>query len=961
MSTFISSTDKRPVYLNRLGEPLSYGKIYYYEQAGNPSVLKTVYTDPECTIPSDNPVLLTSSGRSSTQIFLGEGDYTAVSYQFNGVDVNTASPSDWSNDNQWDEHGLDTSILRPVTEIYTISTIADLKTLDNADYSTIRVLGYYEEDDCFPRIYRWSEGDVRPDNYGTIIRNPSVSSGCWVLNVEGPAVDCRIFGIIPQRFDTNNTLISSMVTAVKTYLDCPRAIFFPRGNYYVAAGSVSFDNHVIIDEGCRFINNQSGNYAITFSSTFDIRLTTAIETQAAGSVTIKFSSPKIKADINPAWFGVKYRTTTSPTADATGAIRYMFGQFDQANSYNVVFSGQVYYSYPSSSLAITTDVTFVDRGCINIQHGSSPIIFDRRHTVTNKRTVNHQGEATTAYRCFEGPSSLYRFTGVDVRASWYTDDTYPPLFPNSLFNSAVLTKCRFVFDRDVTIVESWTQPSGSTIVFSHESGLITISPGCKFKIDSLVCGSGHVFVADVLKQAYAVVTSHKMTPSNYFPLAATVAEKTTGLFSALYSAVDGHGELDLQGDTFVVDGTNAYSMDRYGGARVIKIHNGRIKSARPVNVPTFFFSFPTPDNLADAPTVELKDLIVEPQSSAFKNPGALLYINNDIRMVIVDNVYFYSTDTSSGIFIGHMGNIHQGVNIRNCDIRCQLLIGSFNNDYGKVLWTSYLTNNSRIAANITLMNTVVIASGNTFYPPLSSNTSAGGEFRYVALEETHIYNNTFWKMVLYPTAGESQVTTGLHVIAGTISDNIFNMDGVFFPYIYNSTRYLDSVVLRNNITNNRFNVSPSAPILPTIDCENSIFGVPTIPHTPNYLGNVTSSPQTKNRNTDAEIRLQIYQDMASPQVKYAVIPDYCELFAPWSIVDGGEPVTVKSFTCDDIANSITVGGFIGADPVIMRATVPGVFGTKRFIKIITGSTATIVPGTIVRMRIQLFTIINQLI
>lgn len=266
MATIYSSYDKHPVYIDSNGNPLAFGKLYYY-MIGGSTTQKTIYTDVGLTVTGSNPQLLDGSGRTNTQIFLGDGEYTVVAYKFNGVDPVTADPSEWSIDNQWDESG---AIAVTTTGIlFTVDTISDLRNVDPLEHTNVDVLGYYDTKDCFTRNYRWISDVVVADNGGTIIRNPDISVGAFVLQNADNIMDVRVFGAMPNKTTIFcNSPLASASSWCNSATNTATTLFFPAGNYYVTTGSLSSNVPVEFDRAVTFNVRASGNYIITFNNKF---------------------------------------------------------------------------------------------------------------------------------------------------------------------------------------------------------------------------------------------------------------------------------------------------------------------------------------------------------------------------------------------------------------------------------------------------------------------------------------------------------------------------------------------------------------------------------------------------------------------------------------------------------------------------------------------------------------------
>jgi len=72
MTVAISPLFNNPQYFDNDGNPLSGGKIFQYE-AGSFSVQQTTYSDAAGATPNPNPIVLNSSGRSATELYLTNG------------------------------------------------------------------------------------------------------------------------------------------------------------------------------------------------------------------------------------------------------------------------------------------------------------------------------------------------------------------------------------------------------------------------------------------------------------------------------------------------------------------------------------------------------------------------------------------------------------------------------------------------------------------------------------------------------------------------------------------------------------------------------------------------------------------------------------------------------------------------------------------------------------------------
>ena len=440
MSTFTTSTDKHPVYIDSLGNPLSYGKLYYYSIDTDPSQLKSVYADISRTIELDNPQILNAAGRTDTQVYLGEGDYTVRAYKFNGVDVNTADPSDWSIDNQWNESGLTTAGSSGLVGKI-VDTIADLRLLSGTDGAMVSVLGYYNAGDVFVRNYYWDADDTASDNGGTIIKNPTIALGSWRYQSMSDVIDIRVFGVIPNRIQANNSAINTAITVTS-----PKTLYFPSGIYYVSAGNCTFSNKVIFEKGVRFFNNVSGGdpYTINVNGCFDFRMTTNIQYGTLADVELKFTSNTVTGTINPLWYNCVYSTTPGVNTDTTAAFLKMVRSVPTLNNYTIEITDRLYVNYAMNTIFINCNLLFTYRGQLHNGATNSSITFPAWINITNNTNNSQMYNQASGvrYKIFKGSERTFNFTGRTIYASWFCDSSYSTLDLNNIDNGN--TDCTFI-------------------------------------------------------------------------------------------------------------------------------------------------------------------------------------------------------------------------------------------------------------------------------------------------------------------------------------------------------------------------------------------------------------------------------------------------------------------------------------------------------------------------------------
>lgn len=179
---------------------LAGGQLRFWESGT--STLKTIYADPERTIPAPNPLPLSAGGAAT--FFLGPGAYRVGLYTAAGVQVE--SPVDGVTADGGFGIPLDGSI--PVLETY-----ADLRALDGSTGRAAVVLGRLAPDDGGAGLFAWSSGLSVVDNDGTIL-SPTTNpiSGRW-LRSSMAHIDPRWFGAAINGTTNDSAALSAALSA----------------------------------------------------------------------------------------------------------------------------------------------------------------------------------------------------------------------------------------------------------------------------------------------------------------------------------------------------------------------------------------------------------------------------------------------------------------------------------------------------------------------------------------------------------------------------------------------------------------------------------------------------------------------------------------------------------------------------------------------------------------------------
>lgn len=243
------------------GRPLV-GKIEFCE--ANTTELKSIFTTDGAELM--NPIYC--NGITSYQVMLDNGDYTVRYYEYIGngnmeSDFNEASWRLYKTELVSAPKANSTAGTDGVSA--TVSTIADLKAIDNMEDGTVvGVVGYYTAEDCPLRYYVWHENGNYNDDGGIIIKSDTTTSGAWVLKIPSSYIDVRWYGDIPSNSSLSSVNTSSLgqrtkaATAANKYA---KDLYFPSYNkgtsvgFYMFDGSntVSVNKDIIVDNAVRFV------------------------------------------------------------------------------------------------------------------------------------------------------------------------------------------------------------------------------------------------------------------------------------------------------------------------------------------------------------------------------------------------------------------------------------------------------------------------------------------------------------------------------------------------------------------------------------------------------------------------------------------------------------------------------------------------------------------------------------
>lgn len=238
------------------------GKIEFCE--ANTTELKSIFTVDGSEL--NNPIYC--NGVTNYQVMLDNGDYTVRFYEYIG---NGNMESD-ENSDSWRLYKTELISAPKANNTagtdgvsMTVTTIADLKAVDNMEDGTVvGVVGYYTAEDCPLRYYVWHSSGNYSDDGGVVIKSDNTTSGAWILKIPSSYIDVRWYGDIPSNSSLSSINTSSLgqrtkaATAANKYA---KDLYFPsygKGTavgFYMFDGSntVSVNKDIIVDNAVRFV------------------------------------------------------------------------------------------------------------------------------------------------------------------------------------------------------------------------------------------------------------------------------------------------------------------------------------------------------------------------------------------------------------------------------------------------------------------------------------------------------------------------------------------------------------------------------------------------------------------------------------------------------------------------------------------------------------------------------------
>lgn len=761
---FVSFTDQRPVLIDSLGNPLSYGEVTFCDQGT--TTPKTIYSDEARTVAITNPQIMDISGRPVDQIFLGVGDYTCFVKRFIGADILTAIPADWTDDNQFDISGVDSPVSIATTA--TVDTIADLKNIDSAVYQSVTVLGYFAKGDCPARVFIWSASESGAENLGTIVSSFLSVSGRWMYQPIS-VIDIRTFGAVPGGVNCNGAITNAEAWA-NSLTNHSVTIYFPKGIYSVS-GTVTQPLRVpvAIDKGVTLLNTVTGHYKLDIQSGYSIDLETALgSVSSVGYASLKFSGT-LEGVVKSEWFGEN---------------EFTFGLMvrDVANNYTWRINQAVDASLAISGGTVTTRLSFGPSGSL---------LLDGSGYVIKPISVHNENISGCFYYITAGRLDLSLLSAV--KTSWFRSALDSAL----LFNGSYLQSVGTVLNIDADCTVSTEVSTNSGWVINALGGIINLNAG-------LICGA--IQAGDIgLFNGLFWVAHQGVTNLSWFLYANS--DKDEALNSAIQSAkrsisatLDGRNIPQSYSSTKIIDGSIRMVGLEYTGPSLDLRSACIFDNCKIVAVDYGIYS-----NNASSAVIE--NCYISGVGCSITSDGTITASNSSIfgNVVITGNANIDHCNLGSSS-LGTSLEFSGTTQITNCQIRTPIISKDASGTFGQTLiCNNVFIGSGSIKPNWTLMATTagslassMIIKDNIFTGSYSGATdscvaSVSGSGTFALLQKILITDNktTSANVVIKATKGSAIGSYAFsHVGSGiTIGSVDLNLAPVFTipSYVLNAT------------------------------------------------------------------------------------------------------------------------------------------------------------------------------
>jgi hypothetical protein len=823
--TFISFADQWQVLIDDQGNPLI-GRLQFLDYAT--SEPKNVYEDINLSTVAENPQYTDITGKLEHQIFLGTGDYKVRFERYIGTG-NMKDPDQADDDSLWNAFktevisGLATSDSILGENVLIINTIAELRSVDTENYTTVTVLGYYSRfDNIAPRTYVWSENDTRVDNFGSIIQRTGQNTGRWNM-LEPEEMDSRYFGIFPSLTTTYNSQLTALISWLTSQYCTCKSIRFSTGTYSFVTGTFTFLKKLILEPDVKFAIIGSSTLNININGNYDIQSVNPLiaNTAALDNVIISFNGSKnaINRVVKSEWYGNWSDSTNGDSAS-------LIAMSSRVGKHYLIQFGTTYYM-TSGKATFYQDIEFIN-GSIAAKGGE--VIF------SNNKVTSPEVIAVRLTTATGGNYNAFSFTsGAEVRSSLFDSTAFQTTLAGIQTNS---TEANFIFDSDVAFTGVFTDNDGFT--YFHEKGIISTQTADAYaKFNTFILPSRQVFGYNSW-----IGLKNQDTKIIYFlPSDPTQTEQENAFYSTLRCALHGNGVADMCG---INPEINAVSTD----TRLTSEDNIDILEIRNSTV-TVTAAITLIDVYCSIFQVRLKDFYMYDPATA----GSTLIScgsGGSISTLIFDNVTIVNSNGAGEAIKTVDGGTISNVEVTNSHIRNGWLINEVTvSDYGvqqvnihnnKNLWCGFRARNAKpiISENYIQGNTAAkywevkanysaIISNNRFYECDLYLLDNGGRIDHVVTGNQFESSNAKWSRIIIKAETANTIISGLIANENSFIGNVdtqfvaiscegsYSSDWVYettqltsaSSEIFNAYSSIHKAIVKNNSSSNRYIIVPS--------------------------------------------------------------------------------------------------------------------------------------------------------
>ena len=689
--------DANPVILDDLGNPLQ-GRVQFYD--GGTITPKSIYEDEVGTL-AQNPQYTDSTGKLENQIFYSEGSYTLYFQRYLGTSAGNMMSAPDTDFYTFKVENVEGGASQTSASNYNSTTIDNIEALRNVDptqFQTAIVLGYYSSsaDQIPSRTYYWNRTSLASDNFGTIIKPISLTTGRWMM-AEPEEMNVKYFGIFPDGTTRNSNLTALIAWMDSAGATC-KTIRFPSGDYSFVPGTFYFDSKIILEQSVRFLNtNTASTLNITINNDYEILTSTQLLIPNSNTF-INFTDVgpnSLEKVVNSAWFGnddrALYLMSTCVNNEIpiqiTNAITTVSGTNDFYN--DIIFN--------SGSITIQGGIVrFFNNEVTNI--GSTPGLI-------SNDIINYDYEQ-------------FRFNNSKVYSNVFGSSDFQQKLSCQTFSN----NSEFVFNSSITFSDTFTDNDG--FKFEFESGSISTSTAEKYAtFNTFKSNDEYIFIDD----SYVVLKNRINKIINFLPLNATSTQQESAFYSALRSVLIAGGVLDLCNKAITI--ASSHTILANGSASFSTIQNGTIVTSitNPLIIINNIFNY-----------IKFQNVVLTTQSSS---DIVFLISTGLIQKLILENVIVYGGSNGLPLVGTANGGMIQEFEVYGSDISNSYLLNETLNGINQI----NIHNNDNL-------NCSLVARWSQ--PQISDNYIAGAYLKLwdvKCIDSGMIHDNRFYQCDLYLT------------------------------------------------------------------------------------------------------------------------------------------------------------------------------------------------------------------